>query len=271
MEDDTAAQEENVNQSKNVPTKKSHKGRNILIGVIIFLAVILIIPVLIAGYFGLVPGVASIMGATKAKDLGVTYTPADYQNFLAKTQTNLQNFSNAPDNPERPGKKIVFANPVTVTNQTVSQEELTAAINESGWAWMPIDNAQVKLSNNTVEISGNMQLDYIAEFISFIGGVGYSQSDIDQAISWGKKFVNNAPIYIKAEGSVTNNQLQLNVQEVKIGRFNVPTNIAQTALAAGTQSAIDKTPHLDAQSATLTDGAIVFTGTHPSTIYVKTQ
>lgn len=252
-------------------TKKSHTGRNVFIGLAIGLIIVIGVPVLIAGYFGLVPGVSTLMGATKAKDLGVTYTPQDYQAFLTKTQTNLQNYANAPVSPDNPAKKTVFADPVVVNNQVVSQEELTAAINESGWLWMPIKNAQVKLTDGTVEIAGNLQLDYITQFISYIGGVGYSQSDIDTAVGWGKKLVNNAPIYIKASGSVTNNQLQLSVQEAQIGRYSVPPEIAQQVLSAGTQSAINNTPHLDAQSATLNNGTITFTGTHPSTIYVKTQ
>lgn len=268
---ETAPETKDVQQPAEQKVKKSHTVRNILIGLGIGAVLFLVVPLLIAGYFGLVPGLSSLMGANKAKDLGVTYTPADYQTFLAKTQTTMQDFANAPANPEKPGKKVVFANPVTVADQTVTQEELTAAINESGWLWMPIDNTQVKLTDGTVEISGNLQLDYIVQFISFIGGVGYGQAEIDQAISWGKKLVNNAPIYIKANGSVVNNQLQLAVQEVQIGRYNVPVDIAQTVLSVGTQSAINNTPHLEAQSAQLTNGAIVFTGTHPSTIYVKTQ
>ncbi len=267
----TAPETKDDKQPAEQIVKKSHTVRNILIGLGIGAILFLVVPLLIAGYFGLVPGLSSLMGANKPKDLGITYTPADYQAFLAKTQTSMQDFANAPANPEKPDKKVVFANPVTVTNQTVTQEELTAAINESGWLWMPIDNAQVKLTDGTVEISGNLQLDYIAQFIGFIGGVGYSPAEIDQAVSWGKKLVNNAPIYIKAKGSVANNQLQLSVQEAQVGRYSIPIDSAQTVLAAGTQSAISNTPHLDAQSATLTNGAIVFTGTHPSTIYVKTQ
>lgn len=261
--------EENNSIPKKTP--KKHTARNIFIGLFIALILLITGPVLIAGYFGLVPGLSTLMGVNKPKDLNVTYTQADYQSFLAKTKTNLQDFANAPANPEKPNKKVVFADPVTANNVPISQEELTAAINESGWVWMPIDNAQVKISDGIVEMSGNLKLDNIANFVGFIGGVGYSQSDIDTAVSWAKRFINNSPIYIKANGSVTNNQLQLTVQEFKIGRYNVPADIAQTVLQAGTQSAIKNTPLLSAQSATLTNGALVFTGTHPSTIYVKTQ
>jgi hypothetical protein len=235
------------------------------------LFLILVIPILIFGYFGLVPGLSNIMGASKVRNLGVTYTDQDYANYLAKTQTKMLDFADAPNNPDKPGKKVVFANPVSADNMKVSQQEITSAINKSGWLWMPIKNAQVRFSEGAVEISGNLNLDYITQFIGFIGGVGYQSSDIDTAVSWAKKFVNNAPIYIKANGSVTNNQLQLNVQEVQVGRFTAPADIAQTVLATGTQSAINNTPGLDAQSAVLKDGSIIFTGSHPTTIYVKTN
>jgi hypothetical protein len=259
------------NNEQSTVAKKSHKKRNILIAVGIVFLLIFTTPIFIAGYFGFVPILSTIMGANNAKDLGVTYTQQDYVNYLAKTKTNLQNFSDAPANPDNPSKKIVFANPIDVTDMNTTQEELTAAINESEWSWMPIDNAQVKLSNGTVEISGNLKLDNIANFISFIGGVGYSQQDIDTAVGWAKRLLNNAPIYIKADGSVNNNQLTLSVQEVKVGRYTVPNDIAQTVLSTGTQNAISRTPGLYAKEANIIDGGLVFTGSHPTTIYVKTN
>lgn len=260
---------EETKTNKKLP-KKSHKKRNIIITLTI-LVLLLFTPILVAGYYGFVPILSTIMGASRAKDLGVTYSQQDYANYLAKTKTDLQNFADAPDNPEKPGKKIVFANPIDDQNITLTQEELTAAINESEWVWMPISSTQVKITDGTVEISGNLELDNIANFIGFIGGVGYSQGDVDKAVGWAKKFINNAPIYIKAQGSVTDNQLSLYVEQVTIGRYKVPQNIAQTVLASGTESAINRTPGLNAKSAVLTNDGLVFSGSHPTTIYVKTR
>lgn len=275
VKEDNAATEEQAKkeQSQNEPKKpkKSHKKRNIIIALAAIFVLFIITPVMVAGYYGFVPILSTIMGARQAKDLGVTYTQQDYVNYLAKTKTDLQNFADAPDNPEKPGKKVVFANPREETDLNLTQEELTAAINESEWVWMPISGAQVKLTDGTVEISGNLQLDNIASFINFIGGVGYSQDDVDRAVGWAKSLINDAPVYIKAQGSVENNQLNLNVEQVTVGRYTIPNNIAQTALASGTQSAISRTPGLDAKSAILNDGALVFTGSHPTTIYVKTN
>ena len=248
------------------PKKHGHKKLYI---VLVTILIILLVPVLFAGWLGFVPGLSDLMGASKAKDLGVHYTAADLASYQQKTGVIFNDFAAAPPNPNKPGKFIVFANPKTVDGISVSQVELTAAINEADWLWMPLTNTQVRLTGGVVEVSGNLNIDYISNFISFIGGVGYSQQDVDKAVGLAKKFVGSAPVYIKATASVNNNDVSLNLSEAKVGRYNVPLGIANNVLTNGTQNAITNTAGLNATSAQPTNGALVFTGTYPTTVYVK--
>lgn len=257
------------NESK--PTqhpKKKHTKLKISLTVV---TVLLLLPILFLGWLGFVPGLSDLLGATKPRNLGVQYTEADYKSYLVKTDITLQDFATAPANPEKPGKFIVFANPKTFTDLSVTQEELTAAINEVDWLWMPVKNAQVRLSNGVVEVSGNVNTQYASEFIRFIGGVGYSQSDVDTAVSWAQKFAADAPVYIKATASVENDQLAFQLDEILIGRFNIPMDIASTVLSTGTTNAIINTKDLVATSAKPVDGAMLFTGSLPTTVFVKTK
>lgn len=248
--------------------KGNHKKLKITLSV---LAVLIILPVMFLGWLGFVPGLSTILGATKARDLGVQYTQVDYDSYIKKTNTNLQDITAAPPNPDKPGKLIIFADPKTYSNLNVTQEELTAAINEIDWLWMPIKNAQVKLSDGVVEVSGNLNTQYANEFISFIGGVGYSESDVDKAVSYAQKFAADAPIYLKATASVKNDTLSFQLENIKVGRFNVPMDIADTVLSTGTTNAILNTQNLVATAANPVDGAMLFTGELPTTIYVKSE
>ncbi len=144
--------------------KKSHKKRNIIILVIAF---VILVPVFIAGWLGFVPVLSTLLGATKPRDLGIRYTDYDFSSYQQKTKINFVDFANAPDNPNKPGKKTVFADPKVVENLQLTQEELTAAVNSTGWLWMPVKNAQIRLTDNTVEVSGNLNMKYIDEFINF--------------------------------------------------------------------------------------------------------
>lgn len=237
-----------------------------LFGVIF--ASLVAIAILALGYFGFVPGISNLLGANKPKDLGVTYTDEDFKNYIAKTNVQFADFAAAPDNPTKPGKKIVFADPKPL-NGNVSQSEITAAINNAGWLWMPLSNTQVRFGDGTVEISGNLNIDYITQFITFIGGVGYEQSEVDQAVSWAGKFVGAAPVYIKANASVANNVPTITVTESRIGRFSIPVDIAQKVLQTGAANAISRTPGLQANSTTFSPGQINYDGTIPTTVYVK--
>lgn len=255
-------------QTTNPKPKKKHTKLKIFI---IVASVLLILPILVLGWLGFVPGLSGLFGATKAKDLGVQYTQVDYTNYLEKTGVTLKDFSTAPENPERPGKYVVFADPKSFDNLTVTQEELTAAINEIDWLWMPINNAQVRLTDGVVEVSGNLNTQYANEFIGFIGGVGYSESDVAKVVSWAQKFAADAPVYINATASVQNDVLSFQLNKVQVGRFNVPMDIASTVLSTGTTNAIVNTQGLVATSAQPEQGSMRFTGQLPTTVYVKTK
>ena len=250
---------------KIVLKKKSHKLRTVGI---IFLF-IFIIGLLIAGWFGIVPGLSNIMGANKPKDLGIRYTDADYESYKKKTASTFLDLSKAPNSQTRPGEKAIFTNPIAVNGMNVTDEEITALVNNIGWLWMPVSNAQVRFTDNTIEVSGNLNIKYMNEFVKFIGGVGYSESDVSKAVSIVSKITKNVPIYMKANASVSNDSLSFDLKEVKLGRFNAPLKIASEVLSTGTSNAIRLADNLIAQSVKLKNGSLEFSGVYPSTVYVR--
>jgi len=256
-------------QTPKIKSDKPHKKHRVLQAFAIVFGALFLLVVLIAGWLGFVPGLSNLMGARTPKDLGVRWTEADFESYKAKTATTFYDFATAPDNPEKPGKKTVFADPKTVQDLGLTQEEITAAINNLGWSWLPAENVQVRLSEGTVEVSGNLKLDHVEEFVSFIGGVGYSDGDVSKAADYGRKLVQGGAFYAKGNTNVTNNQLSFDLQKIQIGRLSVPIDTASNVIYTGGSNGINNAQYLDVQSATVGDGALNFTGTYPTTIYVK--
>jgi hypothetical protein len=265
MEEETKNTEVKEPKTEAPRTKK----RRIWPWIVSLIALVILIPILVLGFLGFVPGLSGVLGANKPKDLGVKWTAADFASYQEKTSLVLADFANAPANPNKPGKKIVFANPKQM-DVNLTQEEITATINSVGWLWMPIKNAQVRLGNGTLEVSGNINAKYITNFVNFIGGVGYSQADVDKAAGWAR-FLAEPAIYIKANASVTKNVASTNVTEAKIGRFSIPTSSANKVLTSGLAniSSNATSSGFSADSVTFKDGQMHFTGVTTTKIYVK--
>lgn len=252
--------------SKEEKPKKKHS--KVLWWVLIIFGALLLVPLFYAAWLGFVPGLSTLLGADKPMDLGVTYTEADVENFYNKTGQETLDYANAP---LVNGKKVIFADPKPLQTK-LTQEEITAAINNSDWAYMPIKNVQVRLSdNNRIEVSGNVDIDALAKFIPFIGGVGYSQADVDTGLSWLRRMAGSPAFYIDSTGSVINNQLNLTINSAQIGRWSAPLDGANKALTTATENSLVGTKGLDVTSATFDNGSLNFNGIAPTTVYVKSK
>jgi hypothetical protein len=255
------------NQDNKIVNVKKRRVWPWVVAVFALIGVLVLIPLLVLGFMGFVPGLSNIIGANKPRDLGVKWTAADYASYQQKTGGQFLDFANAPVNPNNPSKKTVFANPKQM-EVSLTQEEITAAINSTNWLWMPIKNAQVKFNDGGLELSGSVNAAYIPQFVNFIGGVGYPQSAVDQASNWAKLF-GNPPIYLKANASVEDNKVALTITEAKVSRFSVPVDIANKVILSGSNNAIPRTNGLDIKSTTFSNGQMQFNGTTPTTVYVK--
>lgn len=263
-------QKENPDAKSNEEFGKKQRGGTTKI--LLTIALILLIPLLlVGGWLGFVPGLSNIMGARSVKDLGVTYTEQDYESYLDKTSTEFLNINDAPAQPDSPNKKVVFADQATAENMTLTQEEITAAINESGWIWMPLTDVQVRMNDGGVEVAGRLNTDHLQSFITYIGGIDVDPGQVESAIGWAERLLGSAPVYLRVDTSISDGSLQLSLAEGNIGRFSIPTEIGNTVLRTGTESVLSNTPLLDISSVQFQDGSLQFSGTYPSTVYVKTE
>lgn len=244
----------------------SHRGLLwVLIGIV---AAIVTVPLLVLGWLGLVPGLSSVMGANEAKDLGVQYSTVDIQSYHSKSGIKFEAPEAAPDHPTKPGKKKVFDHPKKVETR-FTQEELSAALNGASLAWLPLKDIQLRLSDRTIEISGVLSNERVPELLRQAVRMGYSEADLAKVAAYAEKLPGDVPVYLRAAGGVQNAQLDLELQEVAIGRFALPADVLAKIAPNGIHTAIKGSDQFAVDSALPQDGSLAFSGILPTTIYLK--
>lgn len=256
-------QSANTNQQK--VNKKHHK---ILIALASVFAVIIITPILALGWLGFVPGLSSLMGSSKPKDLGVKYTPSDYSSYQQKTNFSFKEYNLAPLNPNNPTEKQLLTQPITTNKTVISQSELTSALNSLDLPWLPAKNFQAKINDGSLEISGLLDSSNLNNLNNYLKENRVNSADTDNTLAWAKRFRASAPIYLKANASIDNNVLTFELVSAQLGRLNIPLGEISKDLKTKSTAQINA-DNFNAQSVKLTPGQLEFIGTYPSVIYIK--
>ena len=233
---------------------KSKVLRNILIGVGSFILVV----ILVLGYLGFMPGVSALFGSSTPKDLGVKYTAQDFASAHAKMGSLMQESTATAitDSIKYSGSKPVTA--------SFTNEELTATANSGKWKYRPVKDVQVKVSpDGTVEVSGKIikkNIDKVAQVY------GYTTDDIKKGEEIIGFVPGNPTFYAKGKATVTNNQVNLDIQELQIGKIDAKNMISEGEAQSIIDSGISQVPGLNVKSMTFSDGKMNFDGTVPASI-----
>ncbi len=179
------------------------------------LSIVLII-VLILGYFGFVPGLSNIMGANTPKDLGVTYTQEDIDSVNAKlgvTYTELP-----PGTPD--SQSLVMSN-YQPTSGDFTDNELTALFNDHSELWgnYPMSDIQVKINDDgTVEMSGVIEMGHLK---GFADSKGYDEETRSEIRPYLQYITTNPAIYVKGNLNIVNGVVSSDVETFQIGRLTI--------------------------------------------------
>jgi hypothetical protein len=182
--------------------------KGILIG---FLVAIIIIPVLILGFLGFIPGLSA-----KPRDLGIKYSEADLSSGRAKSQIVYEIISGqvAPSESwQTSGSRAV--------NTEFSSQEITAIMNNKPGIYYPYKNVQVKFNaDGSGEISGSLIKDRIPTYAATFGAP-------QVAVDFAMKFLPPNPVfYLKGRATLTENKVSLfEPQSFQIGRIPLPVNM----------------------------------------------
>jgi hypothetical protein len=244
-----------------------------------WLAVIVLLTVLpwviLLAWLGLVPGLSDLMGLNEAKDLGVKVSVNDARTFESKSGIQLDKvkrdiFSAAapvtsgqekgqiagqlPGTTGPSGRTMRIARPA---NLTLSQEELTAVLNQAGSGLIPMKDMQVKLGKNTVEVSGKLDTSHLGEFL---GRVGVKPQNIERISQMVSVIGGELPVYVKAHGGVENALLNLQFEQMRVGNLELPTE----KIAGGIRSDLRGKLGNSIRSVTFQNGALDFAGSLPA-------
>lgn len=230
-------------------------------GVLFILLIVL--AVLVLGYFGFVPGVSTIFGSNAPRDLGITYSEKNFETALNKANVELKKL------PENSDKSISYEGSHEV-KKSFTSEELTAHAFNKDWIHYPVQDLQVKINEDgTGEIAGIARIDRLDEFFS---AMGFNPGNYKEAMKKAKLPIKNMPFYAKGYGSAKDNTFDLNITTFEIGRFPVPQNILQEnkGLVEDFGYAITRNiPGFSVKEAKFENGAIYFDGTLPNIEYTK--
>jgi hypothetical protein len=230
--------------------------------------VALVIPLLVLGWMGLVPGLSNLMGSASQRNLGVSFTQQSLASFEQKTPLAFKDYTLAPVSLVNASERQALTQPVNVQGVTLSQAEVTAMLNSYHWSWLPISNPQVRFTNGTVEISGLLRTDHLNAFESYLANGQSLNPKTVRLINWLSHFRNNVPVYVKAQTFSADNFVSFKLKQAQIGRFNVPMSLLGPS-AGQTTGADITTDNLQIQQAYITSGELHFSGTYPSVIYVQ--
>lgn len=204
--------------------------------------------VLVLGYFGFMPGVSTLFGSNKPRDLGVKHTAQD----LAQAQEKLggQTIVVPKDDPFQQ-MKASSGSPV---NATLTQEEYSAHVEKIH----PVSDIQIKFSGSTFEMSGRVDKSRIPAFIRTWGIADVSDEEILGIVN--KYFPGDINFYLAGSGGAKNNDLTLDLTKVELGRIPIPVDQAEKVLEAYSETLFKQFPGFWVEDSTIQDGKLTFKG-----------
>lgn len=236
----------------------------IFLGFILFVFIAI---VGVGGYLGFIPGVSSIFGSDKPRDLGIKVTAEDSKKAQEMTGVILAELPK--DTPITESMKLEGKKEVKVTFDDVSG---SAIMNNRPWKYYPFYNVQVKIHpDGTIESSGMINMDKVFQYAN---SLGFASADVEKAMTDYKIPKMNLPYYVKGKGEVINNKVTLNVENVQAGRLSIPSDIVsknQGRAAQIIETAINRLDGFYARSLKVENGKVVFDGTMPEKESVVTN
>jgi hypothetical protein len=231
---------------------------------IIVVILIILIPVLVLGYLGFVPGLSDLMGSNKPRDLGVRYTQADLNSLMAKN--GVQDVVLPPTS--NPAGSLRYEGTKPLKN-SFTQEELTARMADNEKVkYNPLSEPQLRINaDGTAEMSGKIDLDMIEDSATAFNVPDYTVQEAVPYIDKVKAINPNPAFYGKGKIVIKDNQISLDMQKAEIGRTPIPLDqLPMDRITSGMEDMMGLVPGLNVKSLTFEDGKMSFDGNVPAKV-----
>jgi len=249
--------------NNNQPPAKKHHALLWILGIF---GLMIVGVVALLTFFGFMPGLSGLFGTNKAKNLNVSYSQADLASFKQKTGVNFLSSNVAPASSKDPATKTYFSNPKAI-DVWLTQQEVTAALNNIGVDKGPIKNIQVSFAGNNIALSGNIDGSVMSQAMDSANSASTNQKSLFSDLGF-MKYFGNLPIYLQASVTVNNNQASLKILSAKVGNFGLPVSVANDAIGSSNLK-ISASDELNIQTAEVTNNQLHFVGTLPTNMYIQ--
>jgi len=232
-----------------------------ILGLIIL--ILIVGGILYLGYLGFVPGVSTIFGSDKPRDLGITWTKDDYNQTLTQTKVQVL-VSDLPAGQELAPEKTIILKGSHPVKASFTQSEVTAMINnnQNNWKYFPVSDVQIKIGNDgSAQMSGMLHLNRLS---GYAVATGASQGDIKAVMDKFNLLPQAVPFYVSATPSVSNNVATMNFGKVELGRVGIPESLFtqyQDGINGFFTQQINSYPGLTTKAANFNGGKLNFDGT----------
>lgn len=179
------------------------------------LVVLILIILSMLGYLGFIPGLSSLMGVNKPKNLGILFSDSDLKSARAKSQIS---YGALPDT--TPIEQSIQRSGKRAASISFTSEELTALLNNRPWKYWPIKDAQLKINQD-----GSAELSCLV-IKEKLKGFAIANGIPPKAVDMGLKLIPEDPaVYVKASTALTDNHVsQFDIQSLTLGRIPLPVN-----------------------------------------------
>jgi hypothetical protein len=183
---------------------------------LVLLLLIILVPVFILGFLGYIPGLSSILGADKPRDLGIKFSETDKTSARAKSQIVYETLPS-----ETPPEKSIQRSGTRSVNFEFSSAEASSLMNNRPWKYWPYEHVQVRFNaDGSAEVSGNLIKDRLP---GYAAAIGVPKEVLDVAV----KFLPPHPVfYLKMAASLKDNKVDVfTPQAFHIGKISLPVSV----------------------------------------------
>ena len=227
---------------------------------------VIFLALMVAGYYGFVPELSTLLGADKPRDLGIHPTSQDLASAQSKSGVNFSEITSAAT----PEETLKFSGKIDINN-SFTDAEMTAMALDNPWKYNFLKGSQVKFnSDGSTEMSGIFYADRLKGYTK---AHGINERDIKPALDAVGLLPFNPPYYLKMNVGIQDGHMTMNISDLEIGKINLTSTVVlkenSEAIASFIQDeVINPTPGVEVQSLTTGNGALNYKGTFPQTISV---
>jgi hypothetical protein len=238
----------------------------------IFSFILLVCALLITvglGYLGVIPGLSMLLKSNEPKDLKISYNQDDISSAHNKIKME---YGTLDGNIEL--KSSIQRSGIREIKTSLNSSEMTALMNTCPWKYWPYEKVQVKLNDNSVQISGRLLKARLSNYTEFMGiPQGLSDSTV-KLLAVDPVFYLQARVEVRENKIVVLEPIVLEIGKVTIHINNTSTddknkninNTTKTLIANYINSRLSSIQGFYAKSAKIEGDALIFDGTIPEKV-----